>query len=162
MIGKKLDLFQLVPVRVHSTPHLHTHYLTKGLNIACVFGSKRDLIFNAVVSKQEKVTAVFAALADPTRRRILERLYHRGEMRATAFAAPFRISIPAISRHLRVLERARLIERRRQGRLHLIRARATGLEEAGSWMTNYATAWNSAFDVLDELLERDTTKEAKR
>lgn len=115
-----------------------------------------------MVSKREKVTAVFAALADPTRRRILERLFERGETRATDFAAPFRISIPAISRHLRVLERARLIERRRQGRLHLIRPRATGLQDAGRWMTHYAVAWDSAFDALDELLKKDTAIEPKK
>ena len=87
-----------------------------------------------MVNKQEKVTAIFSALADPTRRRIMERLYGRGETRATAVAVPFRISIPAISRH-RVLENARLIERRRMGRLHLIRAGRAGLEEARRWMT---------------------------
>jgi DNA-binding transcriptional ArsR family regulator len=122
-----------------------------------------DLISNVVVSKRSKViTAIFAALADPTRRRILERLYRRGETRATALAAPFRISIPAISRHLRVLESTRLIERRRKGRLHLIRARAGGLEDARRWMAHYADAWDSAFDALDDLLKKDKTKEAKR
>jgi len=58
-------------------------------------------MFNPVVNKQEKVTAIFSALADPTRRRIMERLYGRGETRATALAVPFRISIPAISQRLR-------------------------------------------------------------
>ena len=115
-----------------------------------------------MVSKREKLTATFAALADPTRRRILERLCRRGETRATALAAPFRISIPAISRHLRVLERARLIERRRRGRLHLIRARAIGMEDARRWMTHYAGAWDSAFDALDELLKKETAKGATR
>lgn len=120
-----------------------------------------------MVSKRKKLTATFAALADPTRQQILERLCRRGETRATALAAPFRISIPAISRHLRVLERARLIARRRTGRLHLIRARAAGLEAARRWMAHYAAAWDSAFDALDtllkdELLKKDRAKEAKR
>lgn len=114
-----------------------------------------------MVNKQKKVTAVFAALADPTRRRILEQLCGHGEARATALARPFHISIPAISRHLRVLERARLIARRRKGRLHLIRARAAGLEEARRWMAHYAAAWDSAFDALDELLEKDRRKGGK-
>ena len=113
-----------------------------------------------MVNKRETVTETFAALADPTRRRILERLYGRGEAPATKLATPFRISMPAISRHLRVLEKAHLIERRRQGRLHLIRARARGLEEASRWMMQYAAAWDSAIDALDELLKKDM--EAKR
>ena len=108
-----------------------------------------------MVNKQEKVTAIFSALADPTRRRIMERLYGRGETPATELAAPFRISIPAISRHLRVLERARLIKRRRLGRLHLIRARRAGLEEARRWMAHYAAAWDSALDALDDLMKKD-------
>lgn len=111
-----------------------------------------------MVNKRDRLTATFAALADPTRRRILERLHGRGETRATALAAPFHISIPAISRHLRVLERARLIDRRRKGRLHLIRARATGMEEANRWMMHYAAAWDSAFDALDELLKDELLK----
>ncbi|HYA98306.1 MAG TPA: metalloregulator ArsR/SmtB family transcription factor [Methylomirabilota bacterium] len=110
-----------------------------------------------MVNKQT-VSAVFAALADPTRRRILERLATGGEARATALARPFRISLPAISRHLRVLEGARLIERRRKGRLHLIRARAAGLAEARRWMAHYAAGWDAAFDALDELLHKDREK----
>jgi DNA-binding transcriptional ArsR family regulator len=115
-----------------------------------------------VVNKQEKVTAIFSALADPTRRGIMERLYVRGETRATALAVPFRISMPAISRHLRVLEDARLIERRRMGRLHLIRARRAGLEEVRRWMAHYAAAWDSALDALDELMRKDRAMGEKR
>src|SRR5579872_4428678 len=84
---------------------------------------------------QNKVTAVFAALTDPTRRRIMTRLSSQGELPVNALSQPFRISPPAISRHLRVLEKARLIQRRHEGRLHLIRARAAGLEEAKTWIT---------------------------
>lgn len=77
---------------------------------------------------------MFAALADPTRRRILERLAARGESRVTALARPFRMSLPAISRHLRVLESARLVRRQRHGREHRIRANAAGLEAASKWI----------------------------
>jgi len=77
-------------------------------------------------------------------------------------AAPFHISLPAISRHLRVLERARLIERRREGRLHLIRARAAGLDEARRWMMHYAAFWDSKFDVLDALLRKERSTAVKR
>jgi DNA-binding transcriptional ArsR family regulator len=105
-----------------------------------------------VVNNEAKMSAVFAALADPTRRRIMRRLAGHGESRVTALARPFRISLPAISRHLHVLERAKLIERRRTGRLHLIRARAAGLREAQKWMLQCAAHWDERFDALDELL----------
>jgi DNA-binding transcriptional ArsR family regulator len=126
------------------------------------FTCSLSIIFNAVVNKRENVTAIFSALADPTRREIMERLYLRGETRATALAVPFRISMPAISRHLRVLEDARLIERRRKGRLHLIRARRAGLEDARRWMTHYAAAWDSALDALDDLIRKDRAMGEKR
>ncbi|MGH9746738.1 MAG: ArsR/SmtB family transcription factor [Candidatus Acidiferrales bacterium] len=105
-----------------------------------------------MVNKQQRVTAVFAALADPTRRRIMERLSGRGETRVTALARPFRISLPAISRHLHVLEHARLIQRRRTGRLHLIRVRAAGMAEARKWFARCAAVWDERFDALDALL----------
>lgn len=112
-----------------------------------------------MVNKQRQITAVFAALADPTRRRILVRLSDGGESRVTALAKPFRISLPAISRHLRVLEQARLIERRRRGRVHLIRARAAGMKEAREWMRLCAAYWDSRFAALEELLESEDGKE---
>jgi DNA-binding transcriptional ArsR family regulator len=88
----------------------------------------------------------------------MERLSGRGERRVTALAKPFRISLPAISRHLHVLERARLIQRRRQGRIHFIRTRAAGLKEAQRWLMRCALEWDSRFDALDELLaETDRT-----
>jgi len=96
---------------------------------------------------------VFAALADPTRRRIVQRLSGRGEIRVTALAKPFRISLPAISRHLRVLENARLIARQRQGREHLIRSDVAGLEDARKWIAQCAAGWESGFDTLDQLLK---------
>jgi DNA-binding transcriptional ArsR family regulator len=115
-----------------------------------------------VVSNQKKITAVFAALADPTRRRILVRLSEGGERRVTALAKPFRISLPAISRHLRVLERARLIERRRQGRVHFIRTRASGFNQAQKWIAQCAAMWDSRFDALEVLLKSEQQKEKKR
>jgi len=105
---------------------------------------------------------VFAALADSTRRRIMERLSRREEMRVTTLARPFGISLPAFSRHLRVLESAKLVYRRREGRLHLIRARVAGLREAQSWITHYAAGWESSFGVLDKLLEEEQREEKKR
>jgi DNA-binding transcriptional ArsR family regulator len=115
-----------------------------------------------VVNNQKKVSDVFAALADPTRRRIMERLSGHGERRVTALARPFRISLPAISRHLQVLERARLIQRRRQGRIHFIRTRTAGIREAQKWLMRCAIEWDSRFNALDELLGADERKEKKR
>ena len=111
-----------------------------------------------MVNHPQRTNAIFAALADPTRRRILSRLSREGEIRVTALASPFRISLPAISRHLRVLESARLIERRRRGRVHLIRARATGVQQAQRWLAELAAGWNFSFDALDELLNEEMQK----
>jgi DNA-binding transcriptional ArsR family regulator len=114
-----------------------------------------------VVNSQQQITAVFAALADPTRRRILVQLSTHGEGPVTRLAKPFRVSLPAISRHLRVLEKARLIDRRRQGRAHLIRFRAAGLKHAHEWMTQCAAGWDFSFNALDELLKNEQEKEPK-
>jgi DNA-binding transcriptional ArsR family regulator len=114
-----------------------------------------------LVNNQNRITAVFAALADPTRRRILARLSHSAESPVHALAKPFRISPPAVSRHLRVLEKARLIDRRRDGRAHLIRARPAGLQEAQKWMDQCAAAWAFSFDALDRLLAQPARKEEK-
>jgi DNA-binding transcriptional ArsR family regulator len=118
-------------------------------------------IFNAVVNKQARVTAVFAALADPTRRRILEQLSGQGVSRVTALAKPFRMSLPAISRHLRVLENAHLIKRQRHGRVHLMRTDTAGLQEARKWIAQCAAAWESGFDALDELLKSEQRKDKR-
>jgi DNA-binding transcriptional ArsR family regulator len=72
-------------------------------------------IFSSVVNNRGRITVVFSALADPTRRGIIERLARVEEIRVTSLAKPFHISLSAFSRHLRVLERARLIRRRREG-----------------------------------------------
>ena len=114
-------------------------------------------ILNTMVNnkKRNKITAIFSALADPTRRRILAQLSSRGEGQVTALAKPFRISLPAISRHLRVLEKANLIERSRHGRIHMIRGRAAGLKPAQEWITQCAAGWNFSFNKLDELLKNE-------
>jgi DNA-binding transcriptional ArsR family regulator len=68
---------------------------------------------------------------------------------------PFRISLPAISRHLRVLENARLVRRRRYGREHLFRARSGGLKEVQRWIAHCVAGWEFSFDALDELLKSE-------
>lgn len=112
-----------------------------------------------MVNNRQRVTAVFAALADPTRRRILERLSGHGESRVTALAKPFRMSLPAISRHLKVLEDARLVHRRRHGRIHMIRANAAGMKDAQRWIARHAAFWECRFDALDALLKTKQRKE---
>jgi len=116
---------------------------------------------NKLVNNQKQITAVFSALADPTRRGILARLSRSGENPVTALAKPFRMSPPAISRHLRILEDARLIHRRRQGREHLIRARSAGLEDARQWMAQCAAGWEFSFVALDKLLKDQQRKDRK-
>jgi len=115
-----------------------------------------------MVNNSNRINMVFVALADATRRRIIERLSRRGEIRVTTLARPFPISLPAFSRHLRVLERARLIERRRQGRLHLIRARTSGLKPAQQWIAHCAAGWEYSFDALDNFLKGGQQKEKQR
>ncbi len=108
-----------------------------------------------MVNDQRELTAIFAALADPTRRRILIRLSKVDETSVNALSKPFKISPPAISRHLRVIERARLIHRRREGRVHLIRARPDGLKPAQKWLMQCAAGWSFSLEALDALITRE-------
>jgi len=96
--------------------------------------------------------ATFAALADPTRRAILARLA-RGDAVVGDLARPFAISLPAISRHLRVLERARLIERRVNAQWRVCRLRPQPLRTAASWIEEYRRFWEQRLDDLAALLE---------
>lgn len=94
------------------------------------------------------------ALADPTRRAILRRLMH-GEARVTEVAEPFAMSLNAISKHIRVLERARLVRRRRQGREHLLSFSPRPLDEAAHWIESQRTFWSSRMHALDDLLRAE-------
>ena len=98
----------------------------------------------------------FAALADPTRRAIVARLAS-GDATVNDLAAPFKISGPAISRHLRVLERAALIRQERQGKFRRCSLNPDGLQTASQWLDFYRRFWNEAFDRLDEHI-RTTAK----
>ena len=100
----------------------------------------------------EKLDRTFAALADPTRRAILARLAS-GEASVTELAAPFDISLPAISKHLKVLERAGLISRGRDAQRRPCRLEAEPLGEADAWLENYRKFWEAQFQRLDVLLE---------
>src|SRR5690242_1078811 len=101
----------------------------------------------------DQLSATFAALADPTRRAILTRLAE-GEATVNELAAPFPISKPAISRHLKVLERAGLIVRGREAQLRPSRMQADPLDEAVEWMQSRKRTWEARIDRLDAHLRR--------
>ena len=102
----------------------------------------------------------FGALADPTRRRILEHLAD-GDRCVTDLARPYRMSLPAVSKHLRVLENAGLVRRRRDGRIHRLKLDARPMQEAQAWIEEYRKFWEASFDHLDEYLKQLQTKEKK-
>jgi DNA-binding transcriptional ArsR family regulator len=106
----------------------------------------------------EDLDLLFGALADPTRRGIIERLVV-GEATVTEVAAPFSISLPAISRHLKVLERASLITRSKRGRWRSARLSPTSLASAATWLSRYERLWAESFDRLDDHLARLTSEQ---
>jgi DNA-binding transcriptional ArsR family regulator len=106
----------------------------------------------------EDLDLVFGALADPTRRGIIERLVV-GESTVTELAAPFSISLPAISRHLKVLEHASLITRTKRGRWRSARLSPTSLASAATWLARYERLWSESLDRLDDHLARITSEQ---
>ena len=104
--------------------------------------------------------ATFAALADPTRRAILARLAS-GEASVTELAEPFDMSLPAVSKHLRVLERAGLIARARVAQLRPCRLDAAPLEQVAEWLERYRAIWEGRLDRLDTYLDQLKAKEKK-
>jgi DNA-binding transcriptional ArsR family regulator len=101
-----------------------------------------------------KLDNVLGALADPTRRAILLRLA-RGDARVTDLAAPFDISLNSVSKHIRILERARLVERRRTGREHVLSRNLRPLAEAAAWIEALQAKWNSRIDRLEKALNEE-------
>ncbi len=99
-----------------------------------------------------RLDATFAALADPTRRTILTHLAKQASL-VKDLAAPFDISPPAISKHLRVLERAGLLERRIEGRVHRCRLQPRPLKDAVDWLAEYRRFWERQLDALEAYLE---------
>ena len=112
-------------------------------------------------SSSSNLDQTFAALADPTRRAILARLA-RGEAVVGDLAQPFDISLPAISRHLRVLEHARLIERRVDAQWRVCKLRPDPLHAAAEWIDRYRRFWEERLDDLAALLEAPAPKRRKR
>jgi DNA-binding transcriptional ArsR family regulator len=107
--------------------------------------------------QHDHLSSTFAALADPTRRAILARLA-AGETSVTALAAPFAMSLPAVTKHLKVLERAGLITRGRQAQWRPCKLDAEPLREASHWMAQYRQFWEGRMDSLEDYL---TTIQAK-
>ena len=101
----------------------------------------------------------FAALSDPTRRRILANLAE-GERCVTDLAKPHRMSLPAVSKHLRVLEKVGLVRRHRDGRIHRLNLNAAPMRQAQKWIEEYRRFWESSFDRLDNYL-KELQKEKK-
>jgi len=101
----------------------------------------------------DQLSTVFGALADPTRRAILARLT-QSDLTVAELSAPFSVSQPAISRHLKVLERAGLISRSRRATARLSHLEAEPLREATEWMARYQEFWDESYERLDSLLER--------
>jgi DNA-binding transcriptional ArsR family regulator len=109
----------------------------------------------------EQLDSAYAALSDPVRRAILARLA-LGEATVGEIAEPFPISGPAVSRHLKVLEEARLVTRRRQGQTHILALNPSGLRSAQEWLDHYRAFWTSAFDRLDAHLKANPKMPEKK
>src|SRR4051812_14775341 len=108
----------------------------------------------------DHLSSTFAALADPTRRAILARL-SAGEASVTQIAEPFEMSMPAVSKHLKVLERAGLIARGREAQWRPARLEPARLKEVADWVAHYQRFWSESFDRLDDYLKEMQSKEAE-
>lgn len=111
-----------------------------------------------MVKYSRSLDATFRALADPTRRGILAEL-SRGQASVTQLAGPYRMSLPAVMKHLRVLEKAGLVTQRKSGRVRHCRLSARPLEDAASWLSQYRAFWGRQFDALDRYLAEEKPME---
>lgn len=109
----------------------------------------------------DRLSATFSALADPTRRAILARL-SLGEASVSELATPFDMSLPGISKHLKVLERAGLIARGREAQWRPCRLEAGPLKDVAQWVEHYRRFWKESFDRLDEYLRELKTKKQRK
>jgi len=114
-----------------------------------------------MVNYSNALDATFSALSDPTRRAILSQLAG-GQRSVTELAQPFDVSLPAISKHLRVLGRAGLVRQEKEGRIRRCRLSAEPLHDADDWLENYRRFWEERFQLLDALLDEMKTQEKKR
>ena len=107
-----------------------------------------------------RLDATFGALADPTRRAILARLAKR-ELTVGELAAPFEMSLPAVSKHLRVLERAGLLRQRKDGRIRRCRLEPKAMKNAAEWIEHYRRFWEQQFDALARFLKEKEEEKSK-
>lgn len=118
-------------------------------------------MFNHMVEhRDEHLNRIFQALADPTRRAVLRRLSSEPAT-VTELAAPYDMSLAAVSKHLRTLERAGLIEREVRGREHRLRLKPDQLEDAWDWIAFYQRFWNERLDALDEVVRKRRTSKTR-
>jgi DNA-binding transcriptional ArsR family regulator len=110
---------------------------------------------------RDRLSVTFAALADPTRRAILTRLAHQGEATVKELSAPFPISGPAVSKHLRVLEHAGLVVQGREAQWRPCRLEAGPLADMAAWAEPFRRFWDASYDRLDGYLQRMKAKERK-
>lgn len=108
----------------------------------------------------DRLSMTFSALADPTRREMLARLAS-GEKTVTELAEPFEMTMPAITKHLKVLERAGLVERGKKAQWRPCRLKPDGLKDASSWIDQYRQFWEQSFDRLDDYLKKLKAKETQ-
>lgn len=128
-----------------------------GLDIVKPFG----IVNHMVVDRSPHLDLVFHALAHPARRAIIRQL-SGGERNLSELASPLEMTFPAASKHVRVLEGAKLVRRRITGRQHLCRLRAAPLKEAMQWTEQFRKNWEVRFEALDSLLEEMKSEEPKR
>ena len=117
--------------------------------------------FEPRLYSSKTLNRTFAALADPTRRRILAHLA-RGDKCVTRLAKPHAMSLPAVSKHLRVLEKAGLLRRRRYGRVHEMQLEAKPLKQAAQWVAEYRRFWEGSLDRLADFLEKTRDQKTKQ
>jgi DNA-binding transcriptional ArsR family regulator len=115
-----------------------------------------------IEERTSQLDRTLTALADPTRRSILQRLMKKGESRVTDLARPYRMSLNAVSKHIRVLERARLIHRRRVWREHWVSYNAAPLDAAAKWIEEHRVLWTQRLQKLDDLLQEEDRENQKR
>lgn len=133
-----------------------------GLNVAGLTGGYQDITANQMVNYSDaRLDLAFAALAHPIRRGILARLA-LGETTVAELAGPFKVSAPAISKHMRILREAGLLSRKKQGRVHRCRLEARRLKEAQAWIEHQRKFWNERLDALDRYLQAGQKKEEKK
>jgi DNA-binding transcriptional ArsR family regulator len=113
-----------------------------------------------VNNQSHNLDAVFHALSDPTRRAMIQRLAKK-DQRVSDLAKPFDMSLAAASKHIQVLERAKLIQRTVQGRTHICRLNPEALSKVRQWLRYYERFWNEKLDALEELLSEEDKKQSK-